>query len=48
MCMKSDALYRMAKRYEMAARQENDLQEAEKLTTKCIEYFEQWQEVIKR
>jgi len=47
MCMKSDALWTMARRYQRAAEKEVNLIEAEKLTAKCIEYFEQWKEAVK-
>ena len=47
MCMKSDALWTMARRYQRAAEKEVNLIEAEKLTAKCIEYYEQWKEARK-
>ena len=47
MRMKSDALYTMSTRYLRAAKAEKDLEEAEKLTAKCIEYFDAWKEAIK-
>tara|TARA_Y100000992_G_scaffold240011_1_gene170813 strand:- start:347 stop:484 length:138 start_codon:yes stop_codon:yes gene_type:complete len=42
--MKSDALWTMSRRYQKAAEAEKDLVEAEKLTAKCIEYYNAWRE----
>jgi hypothetical protein len=48
MSMKSDALYTMAARYMSASKVEKDLKEAEKLTAKCIEYYDAWKEAFKK
>ena len=42
MSMKKDALWEMSYRYKQAAKAEADLKEAEKLTAKCIEYYDAW------
>ena len=42
MNMKQEALWEMSHRYKQAAKAETDLKEAEKLTAKCIEYYEAW------
>ena len=44
MSLKRDALWEMSYRYQRAADIEPDLQEAEKLTAKCVEYYELWKE----
>ena len=44
MSMKSDALWTMSRRYQKAAEAEKDLVEAEKLTAKCIDYYNAWRE----
>ncbi len=42
MSMKQDVLWEMSYRYKEAALAEKDLAEAEKLTAKCIEYYNAW------
>ena len=42
MSLKSDALWEMARRYQLAAGKEEDLVEAEKYTKKAVEYYEEW------
>ena len=42
MSMKKDALWEMSDRYKLEAKAEADIKEAEKLTAKCIEYYEAW------
>ncbi len=42
MSMKKDALWEMSYRYKEAAKAEKDLVEAEKLTAKCVEYYNAW------
>ena len=42
MSLKSDALWEMARRYQLAAEKEEDLVEAEKYTKKAVEYYEEW------
>ena len=44
MSLKKDALWEMSYRYKQAAKAEADLKEAEKLTAKCVEYYELWKE----
>ena len=44
MSMKRDALWEMSHRFKQAAMAETDLKEAEKLTAKCIEYYDLWKE----
>jgi len=48
MSIAKNALYNMSKRYANAARNEDDLNKAEKLTAKAIIYFKQWEEECKR
>tara|TARA_R100000008_G_C3451777_1_gene99728 strand:+ start:326 stop:472 length:147 start_codon:yes stop_codon:yes gene_type:complete len=44
MSLKKDALWDMSFRYKEAAKAEKDLAKAEKLTAKCIEYYNAWKE----
>ena len=41
-------LWNMSKRYENAAKNEDDLIKAEKMTAKAVVYFRQWEEECKR
>jgi len=46
MTIKSDTLWTMSKRYQLAAAEEKDLSKAEELTAKAVEYYEAWEEAV--